>query len=233
MKRFQGRPRVVKVRVLVEGSKVQEIGYRIFLLEKALENGVGNIYSRNVDRDKVELLVDDEEERLERFYHVVLNERPEGSSVDTIKREPYSGNMLIPPIDRYFQFLTLEQMSRGREEIVKLPGFIGAYLEKVAVALGGIDYKFGEVIERFGLFGEQAKGMNLKLEKVDSTLGGMDEKLSGMNDKLEKVDSKLGGMDKKLGGIDSNIEKLSTLPDKIDLLPGRIAEAIFSKEKKS
>lgn len=203
---------MVKARIIIEGLKVQEIGYRIFLLEKALENGIGNIYARNVDKDKVELLVDNHGERLERFYQVVQDERPEGASVDTIKREPYSGDTLIPPIDRYFQFLTLEQMSRGREEIVKLPSFVGASLEKVAAALGGIDNKFGEVINRFGLFGEQAKDMNSKLDKVDSKLGGMDE---------------------KLGSIDSKFEKLSTLPDKIDLLPDRIAEALYSREKKS
>lgn len=100
-------------------------------------------------------------------------------------------------------------MSRGREEIVKLPSFVGASLEKYATALGGIDNKFGEVIDRFGLFGEQAKDMNYKLEK--------------QGDRLSSMDDKLGDMDKRLGGID----------DKLGTLPERIAEAIKSKDIKS
>jgi acylphosphatase len=190
------------MRILIEGTKVQEIGYRLFLLEKALENGIGRIYAKNVDDDKLELLVDDVNERLENFYQVVLKDRPKGAMVDNIAKEPYSGDMQIPSIDRYFQFLTLDQMSRGREEIIRLPGFVGSSLEKLTTALGGIDQKFGEVIDRFGVFGEQAKGMNYKLEKQGERLGSMDD---------------------KLGGID----------DKLNTLPERIAEAIYSKEKKN
>lgn len=206
---------MTKVKILIDGPKVQEIGYRIFLLEKALENGISNIYAKNLSNDKVELLIDDHENKIEQLYKIILNERPEGAIVDAIKKEPYNGDTLIPPIDRYFQFLTLEQMSRGREEIIKIPSFVSTSLEKVATALSGIDNKFGEVINRFGLFGEQAKEMNSKLEKQG-------DRLNSMDDKLGNVEQKLGSMDGKLGGID---EKLSTLPD-------RIAKAIYSKENK-
>jgi len=199
---------VGKVRVLIEGSKVQEIGYRIFLLEKALKNDIKNIYIQNINKDSVELLFDDDEEKINNYYQVIYQEKPKDAVVKSITKEQYSGDAPVPPIEKYFQFLTLEQLSKGREEIVKLPSFVGYSLEKVATALSGIDSKFGEVIGRFGLFGEQVVGMAGKLDKVDSKLGGMDEKLSGMDDKL--------------GNIDDN---LKTLPE-------RIAEAMSEKKKK-
>lgn len=182
---------MTKVKILIDGPKVQEIGYRIFLLEKALENDISNIYAKNLNKDKVELLIDDDEKKIEQLYKVILNERPQGAIVDTIKKEHYSGDTRIPPIDRYFQFLTLEQMSRGREEIIKLPSFVSNSLEKVATALGGIDNKFGEVINRFGLFGEQAKEMNSKLEKQEDSLSSMDDKLGGIDEKLSTLPERI------------------------------------------
>jgi acylphosphatase len=199
---------VGKVRVLIEGSKVQEMGYRIFLLEKALRNDIKNIYVQNINEDSVELLLDDNEEKINNYYQVINQEKPKEAVVKSITKEPYSGDAPVSPIEKYFQLLTLEQLSKGREEIVKLPSFVGYSLEKVATALSGIDSKFGEVINRFGLFGQQAVGMAGKLDKVDSKLGGMDEKLSGM--------------DEKLGNIDDNLK----------MLPERIAEAISDNKKK-
>lgn len=175
---------LVLVRILIEGKKVQGIGYRIFLLEKALENGIEKIYARNVNKDKVELFVSDEEDKVNKFYEVIGKERPEYASV---KKEPYENKIPIPTIDRYFQFLTLEQLSRGREEGIKLPEIVGKALDPIASALRGMDQKFDKVVDRFGLFAMYAKGMN----------------------------SKLKGMDKKLDKIATLPEKLDALPEKI------------------
>lgn len=189
---------MVSVRILVEGEKVQEVGYRIFLLEKALENDIDRIYARNINDNKVELLLSDDKDKVNNFYNVVKKERFRGAIVKDVKKEPYDGKIPIPPIERYFQFLTLEQLSRGREEVLKLPRFVGGAIETVAFALKGIDEKFGDVTQRFGIFGKYAKRM--------------DEKLAAMDEKLDKI---------------------ATLPKKIDELPGRIAEALSSRKKKS
>jgi acylphosphatase len=178
---------MVSVRILIEGEKVQEVGYRIFLLEKALENGIKRIYTRNLDKNKVELLLSDEKDKINSFYEVVKKEKPKGAIVKDVKKEPYDNKIPIPPIDRYFQFLTLEQLSRGREEIIKLPEFVSRTIETVALALKGIDEKFGNVAQKFGIFGQYAKEM--------------DKKLTGMNEKLDK--------------IATLPEKIDTLPERI------------------
>ena len=175
---------MVSVRILIEGRKVQEVGYRIFLLEKALENGIERIYARNLDESKVELLLSDEEDKINAFYEVTKKERPKGAIVKDVKKEPYQGKIPIPPIERYFQFLTLEQLSRGREEVLKLPEFVGKSIETVASALKGIDEKFGDVKARFDIFGQYAKGMDAKLTGVDEKLKGIDEKLDTLPERI-------------------------------------------------
>jgi acylphosphatase len=55
-------PQIIKkVRIVIEGEMVQGVGYRIFLTQKALESGIDKILPRNIDKDKVEVLVEDEE----------------------------------------------------------------------------------------------------------------------------------------------------------------------------
>jgi len=168
---------VASARILIEGKTVQQVGYRIFLLEKALENGIERIYARNLDKNTVELLLTDEEDKVNKFYEVVKTERPEGAVVEDVKKEPYDGKIPIPSIDRYFQFLTLEQLTKGREEVVKLPAFVSSAIQTVASALKGIDEKFGTVAQRFGVFGDYAKRM--------------DKKLTGMNERLDTLPERI------------------------------------------
>ena len=161
---------MASARILIEGKTVQQVGYRIFLLEKALENGIEKIYARNLDKNTVELLLTDDEDKINKFYEIVKTERPEGAAVESVRRETYDGKIPIPSIDRYFQFLTLEQLTKGREEVVKLPAFVGSAIQTVASALKGID-------EKFGAFGDYAKRM--------------DEKLTGMNEKLDTLPERI------------------------------------------
>jgi acylphosphatase len=154
------------VRILIEGEKVQGVGYRLFLLEKAMESGIEKIYVRNIDKDKVELLVSDEEDKVKSFYEKIYSEFPKEAKVRSVKEEPYNGKIPIPSIDRYFHFLTLEQLSRGREEVVKIPKGIDKALKPISSALKGLDEKFDKVVERFGLFAQYAKAVDEKLDKL-------------------------------------------------------------------
>jgi acylphosphatase len=49
---------IKKVRIVIEGERVQGVGYRIFLTQKALESGIDKILLRNIDKDK-EVFVED------------------------------------------------------------------------------------------------------------------------------------------------------------------------------
>ena len=155
---------MASVRILIEGKKVQSVGYRMFLLERALLKGIGRLYARNIDENKVELLVSGEEPKVNDFYEAISSEKPKDAEVTNIKKEPYEDATSIPPIDRYFQFLTLEQLSRGREEVVGLPEILVKTMEPVASALIGINEKFAQVVDKFGVFGGYTRGIDEKLD---------------------------------------------------------------------
>ncbi len=181
----------MNVRILVEGPRVQQVGYRMFLLERALKTGIERIYSVNLNKDRIEILINDSEEKIDKFYALIREEKPEKAIVNSIHKEKYEDDMEIPTIDRYLQFLTLEQLSTGREEVLRLPDSIDRTMGTVAGSLSGIDGKLGDLIERFGIFGEYAKGM-------DGQLKQMNEKLGKISDLPKKIDSLPEGIAKAL-----------------------------------
>ncbi|MEM3572835.1 MAG: acylphosphatase [Nitrososphaeria archaeon] len=154
------------MKILIEGKKVQGIGYRLFLLEKAMESGIEKIYARNIDNNKIELLVSDEEDKVKSFYQKISAEFPKEAEVKNIKEEPYDGKVPIPSIDRYFHFLTLEQLIRGREEVIRIPEALDKTLKPISSSLTGLDEKFDKVVEKFGIFAQYARAMDEKLDKL-------------------------------------------------------------------
>jgi len=157
---------VVSTRILIEGEKAQSVGYRLFLLEKAMESGIEKIYARNIDKDKVELVVSDEEDKVKSFYEKIYSELPKEAKVRSVKEEPYDGKIPIPSMDRYFHFLMLEELIKWREEVVKIPKCIDKALKPISLALSRLGEKFDKVVERFGLFAQYARAMDEKLDKL-------------------------------------------------------------------
>ncbi len=81
-------------RLLVRGSRVQDIGYRMFLLNLASEHGLTGFQARNVDRDGVEALYEGEEEAVANFERDVEQMAPEGAEIESIRFEDYEGPVM-------------------------------------------------------------------------------------------------------------------------------------------
>jgi len=158
--------KALSLKILIEGERVQGVGYRIFILQKAMENGIEGIYARNVGADKVEVLVSDRESKVDRFYEALEKERPEDARVRSIRKEPYKDEIPVPTIDRYFHFLTVEQMSRGREEITGVA-------KRLDVIGGGVN--------------ETNKKLDVMNEKLDVIGGGVNETKKKLDDLPERI----------------------------------------------
>jgi len=135
---------VPNARILIEGKKVQEAGYRLFLLQKALENDIQKFYTRNIKTKKIEPLLSDEQTKINRFYETIKKEKPEQATVNHIKKEQYNNKIPIPTIDRYLNFLALEQLTKGREEITT----IGEKISEIPQELSKIGKEITEIPEK-------------------------------------------------------------------------------------
>ena len=109
----------MKRKLLIRG-RVHGVGYRPFLLALAELLDIERFYAENVTVDKeeaVEVLIDDEEEKVEEFTKIVRERKPMEAEVKKVEIEEYSGPVM--KTESYYRFLTASQLSMmasyGRE----------------------------------------------------------------------------------------------------------------------
>ncbi len=71
----------MKRRLIIEGERVQDIGYRMFLLNLASEHDLTGFQARNVGKNVVEALYEGDEEAVKAFESDVRLIASEGAQV--------------------------------------------------------------------------------------------------------------------------------------------------------
>ncbi|MBU3966585.1 MAG: acylphosphatase [Euryarchaeota archaeon] len=111
----------MKLKIIINGSNVHGVGYRVMLVNKALTLGINNFNVFNTlleGNQAVFAFIEGDEEVLEEFKDYVNTFRPDGAEVDRISFEDY-GNA-IPPIERVMLAIQMEQCCRDIPIILKM-----------------------------------------------------------------------------------------------------------------
>jgi len=104
----------MKLKVIITGSKVHGVGYRVMLVNKALSLGVSNFNVFNTFRDRTQAVIaviEGDEEVLEEFKSFSSNVKPDEAEVNNISFEDYRNT--VPPIERCMQAFQMEQWGKG------------------------------------------------------------------------------------------------------------------------
>ncbi len=115
---------MTKKKIVIKGSKVQNVGYRPYLLDIADSESLPNFDAKNkrgIDKDGnqiVDVLVGGDDERVERYIEFIKDgvknndNRPEKAIVESIEvvDEDYKGN--IRTTDSYSRWLANDQLSK-------------------------------------------------------------------------------------------------------------------------
>mgnify|MGYP000683949123 CR=1 FL=1 len=107
------------VRIVIRGSRVQEVGYRLFLLKEAERLGVRRFQAENIE-DYVEVLADGPREALEKFIDYVKTRRPLHAQVESIEVEEFKDSIM--EIEAYYRLLQTEQLYKIAEIGVRMLG---------------------------------------------------------------------------------------------------------------
>lgn len=102
----------MKVRVLIRG-KVHDVGYRPFLLGIAESLEIERFFADNVyvdEKQAVEVLVEDEDEKVKAFVELVKKKKPENAEVESIDVEEYDGYVM--KTESYYRYLTAMQLAK-------------------------------------------------------------------------------------------------------------------------
>ncbi|MGQ9597035.1 MAG: acylphosphatase [Thermoproteota archaeon] len=98
---------MLKKKAMIKGEKVQDVGYRLFLLEAAESLGLKGFQARNVE-DYVEFLVEGEDDSVSRFLDFARRNYPEFAKVKELIEEDYEGYVM--PIDSFYRNFSLNQL---------------------------------------------------------------------------------------------------------------------------
>ncbi len=129
-------------------DKVQEVGYRVHIIQKILNSGL-NGTALNLADGRVEVRLEGEKEQIIEFYEELKKvSTPELAGNPGFYDLEFNADLNVPDSMRSSQALMLEQLSKG---IVYIAG-MNESIKGMSACIGGMD--------------ENIKGMNEKLDKL-------------------------------------------------------------------
>jgi len=158
----EGRGEMAKARFYIK-DKVQEVGYRVRIMQKILNSGLkGTVI--NLADGRVEVRLEGEKERIEDFYEELKSgkNKPELAEKADFYDLEFNADLIVPDSMVSSQALVLEQLGKG---IV--------YIAGMSERIGGMGDHIGNMSERMEGMCNQMGGMSDRMERMDENITGM------------------------------------------------------------
>ncbi len=104
----------MKLRIKITGPRVHEVGYRYFLMSKAMSRRIRKFEAHNIESEgeqEVEVLVEGDEEKVDAFKDMTRTKWPRRAEVSRVSFEDYDGDVMR--IGEYAQFCTTVQLDKA------------------------------------------------------------------------------------------------------------------------
>ncbi|MDP2767969.1 MAG: acylphosphatase [Candidatus Methanoperedens sp.] len=137
----------MKLKTKITGIRVHEVGYRVFLLRKALELGVERFNAYNTKENGSQVLVaflDGDKDQIAAFQEFARENKPENAEVSDRIFEEYEGYVLS--IVDYMHLIQVEQLSKGIPAILSIDRKQDKMLEKQDKMLEKLDETKTEIV---------------------------------------------------------------------------------------
>jgi acylphosphatase len=176
----------MKHKVKITGRKVHEVGYRVFLLRKALELGVERFNAYNTKENGMQVLIaflEGNKDQIAAFQEFANENKPEDAEVSDRVFEDYEGYVI--GITDYMHLIQVEQLSKGIPAILSIDRKQDRMLEKQDKMLEKQD----RMLEKQDRMLEKQDRM---LEKQDTTiriLERVSEDTSDMKSTLSRIEA--------------------------------------------
>jgi acylphosphatase len=177
----------MKFKVILKGKKVHDVGYRVFLTNKALSLGVKNFNTFNMFIDgtqSVIALIEADAEIFDFFKGLINTTSPNNAEVENISIEEYTNS--IPPIETCMQAFQMEQCGKGIPILVKM-------LEKQDQMLGKQDEMTllqKETIVTIKTEGEKTR--DVISGHISQDIEDLKQEISHIKDTMTKIANKVG-----------------------------------------
>jgi len=120
-----------KLKGTILGDKTHDVGYRVFLLTKAMELGIGRFRASNTFKKEVQAVVfyfEADQTAINEYKDLINSNFPENAEVTEVSFEDYSG--YVTSISDYMHLIQVEQLNKGISAILSIEKKQGQMLEK-------------------------------------------------------------------------------------------------------
>jgi len=120
-----------KLKGTILGDKTHDVGYRVFLLTKAMELGIGRFRASNIFKKEVQAVVfyfEADQTAINEYKDLINSNFPENAEVTEVSFEDYSG--YVTSISDYMHLIQVEQLNKGISAILSIEKKQGQMLEK-------------------------------------------------------------------------------------------------------
>lgn len=177
----------MKMQAVITGRRVQSAGYRVFLLQRSLEQGFQRFSARNRVQNGAEQVVvqyEGEPGQVDALSSIIQEEHPPDADVSDVAFEPYEGYVI--PVTDYLHIIQIEQLSKGVPAIIS------------------IDKKQDSLLERQDSLLEKSDQMLQKMDRMETSITGeirdlradlrshIDQRLSVMEEDIQQIKAKIG-----------------------------------------
>jgi acylphosphatase len=138
---------LMKLRTLIKGSKVHEVGYRFFLFTKAMELGCDRFFAKNESDGGNQIIVaiiEGDELQLADFRMFAKSHHPEGSDVADIAFEDYSRPIMST--DAFLHFFTADQLNKGIPALLRIDRKQDRMLEKQDITVAKLEETRADIV---------------------------------------------------------------------------------------
>jgi acylphosphatase/uncharacterized protein YjbJ (UPF0337 family) len=199
---------MAKLRIVIRGPKVQDVGYRLFLLSGAGE--LRGFEANNVGEDLV-VLVEGGDEASNRFLEFVKQQKPPYAQVSELKAEPFSG-WVMDKSEFRSQF-SLEQLVKLTQVGLEMSGDIGEMKGDIKEMKGDIKEMKGDIKEMKGDIKEMKGDIKEMKGDIKTMLVKQDETIREIKDLRQDLKSY---MEERFGRLESDVKRIK---EKIGLAP--------------
>jgi len=188
----------MKLQAKILGSKVHEIGYRVFLLHKAIELGCRRFSAYNrfeQGSQMVVALIEGDEGQLKGFRSFVDESRPEGSEVSCTLFEEYHGYVMS--VEDFMHVSMEEQLNKGIPALLRIDRKQDKMLEKQDSTIAKMEETKVDVVSEIRTSREE---VTAKLdENREAIIDEISEQKETLDDRLNRIESDIFKLKAKVG----------------------------------
>jgi acylphosphatase len=188
----------MKLQTKILGRKVHEVGYRAFLLHKAMELGCHQFSAYNRFEEGLQTvvaLIEGDEGQLLGFKGFVEESKPETSEVSGTFFEEYHGHVMS--VENFMHFSVVEQLNKGIPALLRLDQKQDKMLEKQDGTIAKLEETRSDVVHEIRASSDEVVSkLDENREAIVAEIGDqkitLDNRLKRIEDDISKLKAKVG-----------------------------------------